>query len=171
MPNYRKIWERYHKKKIPKDRNGRTYEIHHLDGDKTNNSIENLDCISIEEHYLIHALQGDWAACLSMSKRMQISPKEKSELASLSNAKRLANGEHPFLDPEIRKKARNGVKLFYKENPNFASERGKRIGKLRAGNYTSKEWGEVVKKGWVEYKEKIQILIKIDHLKGLKLER
>lgn len=30
------------------------YVIHHLDGDKTHNVIENLVCISVEEHEWIH---------------------------------------------------------------------------------------------------------------------
>lgn len=54
--NYRKLWEDVHGK-IPKDENGRTYDIHHIDGNRKNNSIENLICLSIEDHYKIHLKQ------------------------------------------------------------------------------------------------------------------
>jgi len=53
MANYRKIWEDANGP-IPKDKEGRSYEIHHIDGDRTNNDLSNLICISIEEHYKIH---------------------------------------------------------------------------------------------------------------------
>ena len=54
--NYRKLWEDIHGK-IPKDENGRTYDIHHIDGNRKNNSIDNLICLSIEDHYKIHLKQ------------------------------------------------------------------------------------------------------------------
>lgn len=54
--NYRKLWEDVHGK-IPKDENGRTYDIHHIDGNRKNNSIENLICLSIEDHYKVHLKQ------------------------------------------------------------------------------------------------------------------
>ena len=41
MKIYRKIWEENYGK-IPKDSEGRTFEIHHLDGNHNNNKIENL---------------------------------------------------------------------------------------------------------------------------------
>ena len=48
---YRKIWEQHHGP-IPKGKH-----IHHIDGDKTNNDISNLICISREMHREIHLLQ------------------------------------------------------------------------------------------------------------------
>jgi len=52
--NYRKIWEEYNNQKIPKG-----YHIHHIDGNKDNNDPENLQCVSPEDHFMIHYLQGD----------------------------------------------------------------------------------------------------------------
>lgn len=83
---YRKIYKQYHGE-IPKDSDGRTYEIHHIDGDDTNNDPSNLVAVSIKEHYEIHYSQGDYAACLRISNRMEISPEEKSNLGRL-NAKK-----------------------------------------------------------------------------------
>lgn len=70
---------------IPVDEDGRRYEIHHIDGNHNNNSLDNLQCVSIKQHYQIHLEQGDLKACLIMSKRMKLSPQEKSRLAKLSN--------------------------------------------------------------------------------------
>ena len=82
---HRLIYEN-HVGSIPLDEDGRSFEIHHIDGNHNNNSIDNLQCVSIKEHYQIHMNQGDLKACLIMSKRMKLSPEEKSRLAKLSNA-------------------------------------------------------------------------------------
>jgi hypothetical protein len=85
-PTYhRKIYKEHHGP-IPKDANGRSYEIHHIDGNHLNNNISNLKCVSIEEHYKIHKSQGDIKACLIMAKRMKLSPEEKTQLAKIANA-------------------------------------------------------------------------------------
>ena len=54
--NYRKLWENNYGE-IPKDEKGRSYEIHHIDGNRDNNELSNLICVSIEEHYNIHLNQ------------------------------------------------------------------------------------------------------------------
>jgi hypothetical protein len=69
MPNYRKIYESFYGK-IPIDDKGRPYEIHHIDGNHNNNSIENLKCVSIEEHYLIHYLQKDFVSANLIAQRI-----------------------------------------------------------------------------------------------------
>ena len=93
---YRKIYEK-HFGPIPKEGDGRSYEIHHIDGKKHNNDPSNLKCVTIQEHYDIHYLQGDWAACLRMSYRMGISPEEKSRLAS-NTAKNRINSKN-YINP------------------------------------------------------------------------
>jgi len=113
---------------IPKDEDGRTYEIHHIDGDHSNNDPANLKCVSIQEHYDIHYAQGDWGACFAMAKRMALSPEETAELSRMcqnrlveagthhwlgpdSNLRRIAAGTNPFGDLEWqKKKARELVK-------------------------------------------------------------
>ena len=86
---YRKIYEQYHGP-IPIDSDGRTYDIHHIDGDHTNNAIENLVAVPIQEHYRIHKEQKDWGACWSISLRMNITVAERSEIAKLATKKRRA---------------------------------------------------------------------------------
>jgi hypothetical protein len=99
MSIYRKIWQQHHGP-IPRDRSGRSLEIHHIDGDHSNNDISNLKLVTIEEHYQIHYDQGDWNACLRMSYRMGISPKEKSDLAKKNALKRIADGTHHWQGPD-----------------------------------------------------------------------
>jgi len=49
---HRKIWEE-HFGKIPVG-----YVIHHKNGDKKDNRIENLQCLTIKEHGFIHRKKG-----------------------------------------------------------------------------------------------------------------
>ena len=101
--SYRKIYE-HHFGPIPKDENGYSYEIHHIDGDHSNSDITNLKLVTIQEHYKIHHAQEDWLACLLMSKRMKLDPSEKSRLCSAANQKRVLDGTHHFLSGEISRR-------------------------------------------------------------------
>lgn len=100
--SYRKIWEDSNGP-IPYDAEGRRMEIHHNDGNRKNNSLDNLKLVTIQEHYDIHYAQGDWAACQSIANRMKISPEEKSKLCSKLANKRVQEGTHHFQDPEFIK--------------------------------------------------------------------
>jgi hypothetical protein len=66
---HRKAWYD-HYGDIPVDSDGVTFEIHHINGDRTDNRIENLTCVSIIDHYNIHLAQGDAYACESIHRRM-----------------------------------------------------------------------------------------------------
>ena len=102
--NYRKIYKA-HNGPIPKEVNGRTYDIHHVNGDHSNNSPDNLVAVTLQEHYDIHYAQEDWAACKLTAARLKMPPEEISRLTSLANRKRVANGTHHFLGGEISKQA------------------------------------------------------------------
>jgi len=95
MLHYRKIYEQ-HYGPIPKDEEGRTYEVHHIDNNRENNSPENLIALSIQEHYDIHYAQGNWYACLRIAEKMKLSPQEISELARKNAQKRIEEGTHNF---------------------------------------------------------------------------
>lgn len=90
---HRKIFES-HYGSIPKEEDGRSYEIHHIDYDPMNNDASNLTAVTIQEHYDIHYRNGDWGACMGISVRMSKPPHTISELASLNNAVRVKAGIH-----------------------------------------------------------------------------
>ena len=92
---YRKIWEKVNGP-IPKEPNGRSYDIHHIDGCHENNNIDNLMCITRQEHYDIHYAQGDFKACQLLAIRLKYTPEKLSEIASLAAKKAIKEGRHPF---------------------------------------------------------------------------
>lgn len=93
--HYRKIYEN-HYGNIPKDTTGRSYDIHHIDGNHDNNNPANLKAVSIQEHYDIHHTLGDYGACFKMAYRMKMTATELSELARLAAIKRVQDGTHPW---------------------------------------------------------------------------
>lgn len=79
MVNYRKLWEEAFGP-IPKEVDGRSYEIHHIDGDNTNNVLSNLQCVTAREHYEIHKRQGDLRAAWIIKQRLKLSVEELENL-------------------------------------------------------------------------------------------
>jgi hypothetical protein len=77
--NYRKIWESAYGP-IPRDTEGFSYEIHHVDGDHSNNHVDNLKLVTIKEHLSIHLEQGDWFAAALIAKRIGLGPDYSSSL-------------------------------------------------------------------------------------------
>ena len=122
--NYRKLWEQTHGQ-IPKDEQGRTYDIHHIDGNRKNNSIENLICLSLEDHYKIHLKQFEETK----------SEKEFRSLVFLS--KRIGKDVDTLtgwtVSQETRKKIRNTLKG--KKRPPEVIEKMK-------GKLTGIKWAE-----------------------------
>ena len=90
---YIKIYKQ-HYGEIPKDSQGRSYDIHHIDGDYTNNEISNLVALSIEEHYNLHKTQEDWGAVWALAKRLNVSQEEKSQTTRNMNLARAKAGTH-----------------------------------------------------------------------------
>jgi hypothetical protein len=147
---YRQIWSSYHGP-IPKDTDGRSYEIHHIDGNHENNDITNLIALSIHEHYEIHYWQEDRDACAAIAMRGILSPEEFSELARQRELEKIANGTHHYLDPEYRVRMsvqtteKNLERVIAGTNP-FAgqpgSELSRRVQKQRIENETHHFAGE-----------------------------
>jgi rubrerythrin len=100
-PNWRAIYKK-HYGAIPKEPDGRSYEIHHIDGNRANNDISNLIALTTQQHYDIHFLQGDWAACARIGWRLNLSFEEISYLRSQAAKEQVANGTHNFLGGEIQ---------------------------------------------------------------------
>jgi hypothetical protein len=68
---HRKTWIT-HNGPIPLDEEGRTMEIHHIDGNHKNNNIDNLKLVTIKQHFDEHFTRGDWGACVLIAKRMNL---------------------------------------------------------------------------------------------------
>jgi hypothetical protein len=116
MTNYRRIYEQAYGP-IPTDADGRTYDIHHIDGDRSNNDLSNLIALSIRDHYDRHLQQGDWGACKKLAIKMKMSPEDISMLAKLNARKQVIEGTHPFLGGEVQrqnaqKQLASGTHLF-----------------------------------------------------------
>ncbi len=141
--NYRKIYTES-RGEIPRDVNGRSFEIHHIDGDHTNNSPDNLVAVSIEEHYRIHLEQQDYNAARLIAVRMDKSPEEISRLAREGAKKQSREGRNYATSKEGRKQtsirfitlALLGKHPMQKENNRKAcGERQKRL--AAEGNHPS----------------------------------
>lgn len=94
--HYRKIYENHHGS-IPRDEDGRSYDIHHIDGDHSNNDPSNLMSVSIQQHYDIHYAQEDWIACHRLGTKMKLSPELLSLLSRLNAKHQIQIGTHPFM--------------------------------------------------------------------------
>ena len=109
---YRSLYKKWHGE-IPTDEFGKTYDIHHKDGDHSNNSPDNLIAIPIQEHYNIHYNNCDYQACALIGVRMKLSPAEISRLNSLAAIKRVENGTHYWLSKEhsnsVKSRIQNAV--------------------------------------------------------------
>jgi HNH endonuclease len=101
---YRKIYEN-HFGPISKEPDGRSYEIHHKDGNHSNNDPSNLIAVTLQEHYNIHYSQGDWAACNLIGRKLNLSPALLRELNKKQNLERVLNGTHHLLSGEIQSKS------------------------------------------------------------------
>ena len=91
--NYRTIYESYYGK-IPYDDLGRPFDIHHKDGCHSNNKIENLQCVSMEEHFEIHCRQKDWQAAAACAIRLKKDKEIIKILQSLGYRERTAKNKH-----------------------------------------------------------------------------
>lgn len=118
---YIKVYKEYYGE-IPKDEYGVSYDIHHIDGDYTNNDPSNLVALSIKEHYEVHKKQKDWGAAWAISKRVGITSEEKSEITRQMNIARAEqgmhwsqisskNGTHPFQNKEFQRYMAEQAKL------------------------------------------------------------
>ena len=100
--SYRRIWEEANGP-IPDG-----HEIHHIDGDRSNNALSNLACLSLQEHYDVHYSQGDWGACSLLGRRLRHTPEElfevQSKMASDNCRKQIENGTWHFNTPEMDEK-------------------------------------------------------------------
>jgi hypothetical protein len=156
MP-YRKLYEKHHGVIIEPG-----YEIHHIDGNHSNNTIENLLCVTTEQHLEIHKKQKDWGAVQAILMRLE-NKEDISEVASKFQQQLLEKGTHNFQTmskerrSEISKnthKTRGTAFLGIKDTVENSRNAGKKAAELKAGflNTNSNNHGSKHVKGtcwWV----------------------
>lgn len=118
---YRRIYERHHSICLLPG-----IEIHHIDLNKDNNTIDNLLAVTTEEHYRIHEGLEDWGACKAISLRMSLSFEDMSKMSKKmwqSNPP----GRLPVTDGTTTKqlKTEDDVEQFLVDNPTW--RRGRAI--------------------------------------------
>lgn len=95
MPrNYVKIWEECNGQRLPDN-----MEIHHIDGNRSNNSPTNLLAVTINEHLEIHTKQQDYGAVQAILLRINRTEEQNEMLricASKHQRELLEKGEHNF---------------------------------------------------------------------------
>ena len=131
---HRKIYEK-HYGPIPCEPNGRSYDIHHIDGDHSNNDPTNLIAVTTQEHYDIHYKQGDYGACYFITiQRLNSSPEEISAIAKKVAEQRVIDGTHPWSDKN-KATARNRKRTAEGKNPFTGGDiQRKQIADGRHGN-------------------------------------
>lgn len=163
--NYRKLWKNVYGP-IPKDSLGRTFDIHHIDGNRKNNVIGNLICLSLEDHYKIHLKQfeetkseKEFRSLVFLSKRINksidnltgwtVSQETKDKISkTLTGTKRPKEVVKKFqeklkgykwTEEQINNRV-EGLKNFYKENDRESrSEWRKNISESHKGKILSNE--------------------------------
>ena len=170
--SYRKLWESVYGS-IPKDELGRSYEIHHKDGNRKNNKLENLVCLSIQEHYEIHLKQfietgnhKDLAAARILAGKLNKNPKELkgytlSEETKQKIKKKLTGVKHTKQRVDKMKKGLKGrkqskeeienrvkgIKQYYKEaNLDDLKKRWSKISKAHKNKIVKDETKEKLSK-------------------------
>jgi hypothetical protein len=154
---YREIWQEAYGD-IPKDERGISFDIHHIDGDHTNNALENLQAVSVAEHYAIHYKQEDWHEASLIAKRLFISLDEWKELKSKATTQQWANRS----SEERAKVIEKGIKAQTPEQRSEKARKGretlKRSGKLAgvgekiAAALAKVDTSASAKRGWVTRK-------------------
>ena len=129
--NYRKIYEQ-HYGPIPKENNGRSYEIHHIDGNPANNNPANLQAVTLQEHYDIHYAQGDFGACSLIAIRLNTDTALISELKSKDNKARVAAGRHHWQDKD--EASRRNKKRIAENNHQFVDSEFQRKQGIKGGH-------------------------------------
>ena len=124
--NHRKIWKNLNGP-IPKDEDGFSYEIHHIDGNHSNNEFSNLKLVTIKEHLQIHLDQEDWFAAALIANRLGLGSDYSSKLQS--GKKRPGVGGVPKGTTPWNK----GKKYSFSEEIR-KKRKGKRCGKLKVSD-------------------------------------
>lgn len=121
------------------------HHIHHIDGNHSNNHIDNLQCVSAQEHYDIHKEQGDYGACWAMIRtgHLTVSPEERSFISSKTQLDRIENKTHHFLDSLSQSdRAKRSSEKQMKEGTHYflSEENSIRMSKIQCERIENDTW-------------------------------
>lgn len=138
--NYRQVWANANGP-IPLG-----YEIHHIDGDRNNNDLSNLACLSLQEHYDVHFEQGDWAACHLLGKRLMMTDEDlfevQSKAAKQNCKKQIDNGTwHLSRDGDFEEKRLTNLRSSKRHKQHLE---GLNQRTMAAGTHSSQQKGTCV---------------------------
>lgn len=89
--DYRLLWEKAHRCCLLPG-----VEIHHINGNRSDNRLENLKPVTLEEHLEIHLSQNDYYACALIISRMNADKTNISNLMSRHQLKLIEENKHNF---------------------------------------------------------------------------
>lgn len=122
---YRKIYEEHHNTKIP---NG--WHIHHIDGNRNNNDISNLEMLSPDEHAKKHGHISNWimsqkkAADLAIQKLKTPEMRNKMRQSMLNSESHKAFLERRKTDEEWKKNVSEAARKTAKNRTNDPWNKG-----------------------------------------------
>jgi hypothetical protein len=134
--NYRKFWINNHGE-IPVDVSGRPFDIHHIDGNRKNNNLNNLICVSVDDHLKIHLKQyEDTGSLKDLASYRLLCGRLNRDVKSLSGftlseetkekiRKKLTGTKRP---PEVRKKCGDSL-IGFKWSKEDIESRGRGLKK------------------------------------------
>ena len=120
--DYRKLYERHHRCCLLPGT-----DVHHIDGNHDNNTIDNLLAVTLQEHYDIHKQQNDHYACFMIAQRMKIKPEDWKQMARENGRKSAIKNRDQGI----------GLVAWIKNNPELAQKQRSKNGKK--GGKTCKE--------------------------------
>lgn len=124
--DYRKFYERFHQCCLLPG-----IDIHHVDGDHSNNDPENLLAVTLQEHYDLHKANNDHYACFMISQRMEIKPDDWREMARINGRK----SAYRNIERGI------GLMAWTKNNPDLAQQIRSESGKIGGARAFEKKKG------------------------------
>lgn len=147
---YRAIWEE-NNGPIPREADGRAYEIHHINGDHQDNRIENLECLTISQHFERHLEMGDPFGAMFIAQRMGKSP---AELRALQ----LGQKRHPSV----------GAKISAVKKAQFANGLVPSFTGMKHSEATKQHWSKI--RAGVRHSSKLQ-QPDVNHIRAVLADR
>lgn len=105
VPEHVFTWELFMQTEVPFDENGRRCHIHHVDGNKLNNDILNLMCMTESEHHRIE----------NINKKFSVETRKKLSMKKIGNKNACGTDRKSKITDETRKRLSEAAKKQWQE--------------------------------------------------------